>query len=75
LTLAGFTVLSVSDTSEQAAAIAERWRDARERRREELIALEALERYEGLQRFLACVHALTSERRLLRYVYLAEKPV
>ncbi|HKO14536.1 MAG TPA: class I SAM-dependent methyltransferase [Acidobacteriaceae bacterium] len=75
LDLAGFRTLSVSDTSEQAAAIAERWRDARERRREELIALDGSESYEGLQRFLACVHSLTSERRLLRYVYLAEKPV
>jgi len=75
LVSAGFTVLSVGDTSEQAAAIGQRWRNARERRREELIALEGSESYEGLQRFLACVHALTSERRLLRYVYLAEKPV
>jgi ubiquinone/menaquinone biosynthesis C-methylase UbiE len=69
----GLTVLSVSDTSEQAAAIAERWHKARERRRQQLTAVEGLERYEGLQRFLACVRALTSERRLLRYVYLAEK--
>ena len=41
---------------------------------EELIALEGPERYEGLQRFLACVYQLTDERRLLRTLYLAEKP-
>jgi len=29
--------------------------------------------FEGLQQFLRCVQALTSERRLLRYVYLAQK--
>lgn len=73
LAAAGFTVLSVTDTSEQAAAIAERWHHARERRREPLTALEGPDRYQGLQRFLACVHQLTSERRLLRHLYLAEK--
>jgi ubiquinone/menaquinone biosynthesis C-methylase UbiE len=73
LSAAGFSVVSVSDTSEQAAAVAKLWHDARERRREQLIALEGSDRYDGLQRFLACVHQLTSEGRLLRYVYLAEK--
>jgi ubiquinone/menaquinone biosynthesis C-methylase UbiE len=74
LTSAGFTLLSVTDTSEQAAEIAQRWHGARERRREQLTTLEGLDRYEGLQRFLACVHTLTSEHRLLRQLYLAEKP-
>jgi hypothetical protein len=75
LTLAGFTILSVSDTSEQAAAIAKRWHDARERKCGQLTALEGPDRYKGLQRFLACVDLLTSERRLVRNVYLAEKPL
>ena len=74
LASAGFTLLSVSDTSQQAAAIAERWYDARERRREQLTELEGSDRYEGLQRFLSCVHQLTSERRLLRHLYLTQKP-
>src|SRR5437764_14211297 len=74
LARAGFHVISVSDTSEQAGAIGQRWCAARERRREELLLLEGVERFEGLQRFLECVHTLTSERRLLRYLYLAEKP-
>jgi hypothetical protein len=30
--------------------------------------------FEGLQRFLSCVHSLTTERRLLRYLYSANKP-
>jgi SAM-dependent methyltransferase len=75
LASSGFTILSVNDTSEQAAAIAERWHDARERKREQLTAIEGPERYEGLQQFLACVLTLTSERRLLRHLYLAEKPL
>ncbi|HEX3570385.1 MAG TPA: class I SAM-dependent methyltransferase [Acidobacteriaceae bacterium] len=74
LAAAGFTLISATDTSDQAAAIAERWHAARERRREDVVLLEGSDRYDGLQRFLACVHALTSERRLLRHLYLAEKP-
>jgi SAM-dependent methyltransferase len=74
LACAGFTLISVNDTSRQAALIAERWFAARESRREQLIVLEGSERYEGLQRFLACVYQLTEERRLLRTLYLAEKP-
>jgi ubiquinone/menaquinone biosynthesis C-methylase UbiE len=74
LASAGFNVLSVSDTSQQAADIAGRWHNARQRKREQLIAIEGPERYEGLQQFLACVLSLTSERRLLRHLYLAEKP-
>lgn len=70
---AGFALLSASDTSDEAASIAHRWHNARERRREELGEVEGVERYEGLQRFLACVHTLTSERRLKRFLYLAEK--
>lgn len=69
----GFSLLSVTDTTEDAAEIAERWHDARERRRERLVALEGLDRYEGLQKFLACVHEVSSQGRLLRKVYLTEK--
>jgi ubiquinone/menaquinone biosynthesis C-methylase UbiE len=78
LASSGFTLISVTDTSEQAAAIAQRWHDARARRRDQLTTLEGhpedAARFDGLQRFLACVHTLTSERRLLRHLYLAEKP-
>jgi len=63
LASAGFTLLSVSDTSQQAADIAERWHNARERKYEQLTAIEGPERYDGLQKFLACVHTLTSDRR------------
>jgi ubiquinone/menaquinone biosynthesis C-methylase UbiE len=74
LAAAGFTLFSVTDTSDQAASIAQRWHTARERRREQVATLEGADRYEDLQRFLACVHTLTFERRLLRHLYLAEKP-
>lgn len=70
---AGFRQIRVTDTTEYAAVIAERWRDAREKKKEELIAAEGNSNFEGLQRFLSCVHNLTSERRLLRYLYIATK--
>jgi ubiquinone/menaquinone biosynthesis C-methylase UbiE len=70
---AGFRVVSAADTSEAAAGIARRWHDAREKRKAELIATEGEPNFEGLQRFLTCVQTLTSEKRLLRFVYLARK--
>jgi cyclopropane fatty-acyl-phospholipid synthase-like methyltransferase len=70
---AGFRVVRVSDTTGSAAQIARRWHDARERRKQELVTGEGSQTYEGLQRFLLCVHTLTSERRLLRYLYVGQK--
>ena len=36
--------------------------------------MEGILTFDGLQQFLACVYTLCSERRLLRYLYTAEKP-
>jgi len=71
---AGFRVLKVKDTTNNASAISKRWSEARQRRREALLTIEGQKNFEGLQQFLANVHALTSERRLLRLLYIAEKP-
>ena len=71
---AGFCLLEATDTTASAAAIAQRWREARNQRREPLISMEGLTTFDGLQQFLACVYTLSSERRLLRYLYLAQKP-
>lgn len=70
---AGFTLLSSEDVTGGAAAIAQRWYDAREQHRVELVAREGDGNFVGLQRFLACVQRLAAERRLSRYCYLAEK--
>ena len=70
---AGLRLIKVTDTTENAAQISARWLQARERKKTELISLEGLRNFEGLQAFLSCVHALTNERRLLRKLYLAEK--
>lgn len=70
---AGFRQIRATDTTERAAAIAKRWHHAREKRKENLIAAEGNINFEGLQRFLSCVHTLTGEKRLLRYLYFASK--
>ncbi len=70
---AKFQHIRVKDTTGSAAHIAQQWYQAREKRKEELVAAEGITNFEGLQRFLACVHVLTSEKRLLRYLYVATK--
>jgi SAM-dependent methyltransferase len=73
LTEAGFTVREVRDVTANAAEVAARWHDARERHRAPLVAREGETNFEGLQRWLRCTHTLTAEGRLSRYAYLAEK--
>ena len=70
---AGFRGIRVTDTTESAARVAKQWHDAREKRKEELVAAEGNINFEGLQRFLSCVHNLMAEKRLLRYLYFANK--
>jgi len=70
---AKFRKIGVKDTTESAVRIAKQWYHAREKRKEELVAAEGNPNFEGLQRFLSCVHVLTSEKRLLRYLYVASK--
>jgi SAM-dependent methyltransferase len=70
----GFAVLEVRDVTDNAAEVSARWQEARARHREELVAREGQATFDGLQRFLSCVHTLSVERRLSRYAYLAEKP-
>jgi hypothetical protein len=70
---AGFELLQTEDVTENAAAVALRWRDAREHHRDAIVANEGPANFEGLQRFLACVHKLSSERRLSRFCYVARR--
>ena len=70
---AGFALVQREDVTENAAMISGRWHQARGRHHDALITIEGEERFEGLQRFFAAVHRLTSERRLSRIVYLIEK--
>jgi len=70
---ARFSQVRTKDTTENAARISKKWHDARTKRKAELVMAEGAANFEGLQRFLSCVHTLTSERRLLRYSYFARK--
>jgi cyclopropane fatty-acyl-phospholipid synthase-like methyltransferase len=70
---AGFGLLSCEDLTENMASMAGRWRDARARFRDELVADEGESTFEGVQRFLSACHLLAREGRLSRYAYLAER--
>src|SRR5215475_11780498 len=69
---AGFAEVDVKDTTANACMIAKRWHDARQKRAHELTGIEGAENFAGLQRFLLTVHELTSERRLLRLLYIVQ---
>jgi len=70
---AGFELLCVEDVTENEVEVSCRWHAARERRAAELNQLEGEQTFAGLQRFLATVHRLTSERRMSRFVYVGRK--
>ena len=70
---AGLRLVKREDVTSNAALTSGRWRDARERRRDTLLKLEGEVAFSGLQTFLSAVHMLTSERRLSRFAFLAEK--
>jgi SAM-dependent methyltransferase len=71
---AGLRPLAVEDATENMAAVAERWRAARAERAEALREIEGEPTFDGQQRFLEVTARLARERRLSRFVYLAEKP-
>lgn len=70
---AGFKLIRCEDVTGNIELTSGRWHVSRQRHREDLIRIEGEERFEGLQKFLSTVHKLTSERRLSRFVFLAEK--
>ena len=73
LAQAGFDMLRCEDLTENMATVAGRWRDARQRFSDELVADEGAATFEGVQRFLRAAHVLARERRLSRYAYLASR--
>jgi len=70
---AGFLDVAVKDTTGNASLISKRWREGREKRAGALTPIEGQANFEGLQRFLSTVHALTSQSRLVRLLYTAQK--
>ena len=70
---AGFELLSSVDLTAGPAGISKRWHDARAQKCDDLIQIEGERNFEGLQKFLVCVHTVSKERRLSRFMYLANK--
>jgi len=70
---AGFELLEARDVTGEAEVIARRWHAARETHRAALLQREGSQNFDGLQRFLSCVHRLSAERRLSRFCYLARR--
>jgi SAM-dependent methyltransferase len=70
---AGFRLVRQEDVTANAALVSGRWHDARQAHRVDLLKIEGAERFAGLQRFFEAVHQLTSQRRLSRIAYFAEK--
>jgi ubiquinone/menaquinone biosynthesis C-methylase UbiE len=70
---ARFRLVRATDTTAAPASISKRWYEARAKRKADLALAEGDANFNGLQKFLLCVHTLTSERRLLRCLYLARK--
>ena len=70
---AGMELLGATDTTANVAAISKRWHDARAARSAKLTPIEGGPNFTGLQKFLQCVQTLSSEKRLSRFLYLAQK--
>ena len=70
---AGFTLVRQEDVTANAEQVAGRWHRARQAHKDDLLGIEGEERFEGLQRFFEAVHDLTSQKRLSRIAYVAEK--
>jgi ubiquinone/menaquinone biosynthesis C-methylase UbiE len=70
---AGLKLLRCEDVTGNIELTSGRWHASREKHREDLIQIEGEERFEGLQRFLSTVYALTREQRLSRFVFLVAK--
>ena len=71
---AGLRLVKQEDATDNAALVSGRWHQSRLRHRDALLRIEGEERFESLQKFFDAVHRLTTERRLSRIVYLAERP-
>ncbi len=70
---AGLNKIVKEDTTDQVANVARRWHEARARREAGLRGTEGSDAFERLQGFLAVASLLAHERRLCRYMYVAQR--
>ena len=71
---AGLRIAEVLDLTENTAELARRWHDARAARAADLREIEGDGDFEAQQRFLDTASILARERRLSRFLYVAQKP-
>jgi SAM-dependent methyltransferase len=71
---AGLEVVSVRDVTDDTAELARRWHDARAARRDALTEVEGADQFDAQQRFLNTASTLARERRLSRFLYVADRP-
>jgi SAM-dependent methyltransferase len=69
----GFRLLSKWDATGNVSKLARRRYDARAKHQDDLVKIEGHETFQGTQRFYSMAHKLAAERRLSRFVYLAER--
>lgn len=70
---AGFHNILAEDRTADTALVSRRWHDARSRYQADMVRIEGETNFNGLQEFLWCVHIVSSEKRLSRYMYVAHK--
>lgn len=70
---AGFTEIRSRDVTENMSMVSQKWFNAREKRKDELLTIEEENNYSGLQKFFKMVHTLSSEKRLSRIMFSARK--
>lgn len=73
LSAAGFKDIRSNDVTENMSSVSLKWYNAREKRKDELIKIEEEDNYFGLQKFFKMVHTLSSEKRLSRIMFSANK--
>ncbi|HMQ06647.1 MAG TPA: class I SAM-dependent methyltransferase [Saprospiraceae bacterium] len=70
---AGFQNIHSKDITGNMAKVSLHWHDARSSRRRPLVIIEGESDFNGLQKFLMTVHTLAIEKRLSRWLFIAEK--
>lgn len=73
LSAAGFKDIRSNDVTENMSSVSQKWYNAREKRKGDLLKIEEEDNYNGLQKFFKMVHTLSSEKRLSRIMFTALK--
>lgn len=71
---AGLELITAEDATANCAAISGRWLAGRAARERQLREIEGNDTYEETQEFLGTVERLARQRRLSRFVFVAERP-